>query len=62
MKLERTIEIQFYTVSDVMQMLGVKQTKAYEIIRRMNDELEDMGKLTINGKVNKKYFDEKIYS
>lgn len=55
-------EIQFYTVNDVMQMLGVKQTKAYEIIRRMNDELEEMGKLTINGKVNKKYFDEKIYS
>lgn len=55
-------EIQFYTVNDVMQMLGVKQTKAYEIIRRMNDELEEMGKLTINGKANKKYFDEKIYS
>jgi prophage antirepressor-like protein len=54
-------EIQFYTVKDVMQMLGIKQTKAYEIIRRMNDELEEMGKLTINGKVNKKYFDEKIY-
>lgn len=55
-------EIQFYTVNDVMQMLGVKQTKAYEIIRIMNDELEEMGKLTITGKVNKKYFDEKIYS
>lgn len=62
MKLKEVTEIQFYTVNDVMQMLGVKQTKAYEIIRRMNDELEEMGKLTITGKVNKKYFDEKIYS
>lgn len=62
MKLKEVTEIQFYTVNDVMQMLGVKQTKAYEIIRRMNDELEEMGKLTITGKVNKKYFDKKIYS
>ncbi len=59
--MQETKEIQFYTVNDVMQMLGVKQTKAYEIIRKMNDELEEMGKLTINGKVNKKYFDEKVY-
>lgn len=56
----KTLEIQFYQVEDVMAMLGVGQTKAYQIIRELNKELKAMGKITISGKVNKKYFDEKI--
>lgn len=43
-----------------MKILGIGKTKAYEIIRELNQELEEMGKLTLNGKVNKKYFDEKV--
>lgn len=54
------IEIQFYTVNDVMEMLGIGQTKAYQIIRDLNKELQAMGKITIAGKVNKKFFDERI--
>lgn len=55
-----TLEVQFYQVEDVMAMLGVGQTKAYQVIRELNKELKAMGKITIAGKVNKKYFDEKI--
>lgn len=29
-------EYKFYNVDDVKQMLGVKETKAYEIIRELN--------------------------
>lgn len=56
----KVLEIQFYTVDEVMTMLGVGKTKAYEIIRELNQELKEMGKLTVIGKINKKYFDEKV--
>ena len=56
-----TAEIQFYTVQDVMILLGIKQTKAYEIIRELNKELKDQGKITVAGRVSKKYFDERVY-
>lgn len=58
--MSKVAEIQFYDVNDVMKMTGVAQTKAYEIIKNMNQELEDKGKLTIRGKIHKKYFDEKV--
>lgn len=52
---------QFYRVGDVMEMLEISDTKAYSIIKQLNDELEAMGKITIAGRVSKKYFDEKFY-
>lgn len=54
-------EMQFYTIEDVMIILGVRQSKAYQIIRDLNKELKDQGKITIAGKVSKRYFDERIY-
>lgn len=52
---------QFYKISDVMEILDVKETKAYEIIRELNKELEKKGKITVAGRVSKKYFEEKLY-
>jgi hypothetical protein len=54
-------EPKFYRVDDVMQMLEVKETKAYQIIKKLNDELEEMGKITVAGRVSTKYFDERMY-
>lgn len=51
---------EFYRVEDVMEMLAIKQTKAYEIIRHLNKELKSKGKITVAGRVSKKYFDERI--
>lgn len=51
----------FYRVEDVMHILDVKETKAYEIIRQLNTELEQQGKLTVAGRVSAKYFQERIY-
>lgn len=51
----------FYSVTDVCEMLEVSTTKGYQIIRQLNRELQDKGYITIAGKVNKKYFDEKYY-
>ncbi len=51
----------FYTVSDVMALLGVSQSKAYKIIQDLNKELKDKGYITVAGKVPKKFFLEKFY-
>lgn len=52
----------FYNVEEVMAMLGVQRSKAYEVIRVLNKELKAQGFIVIEGKVAKKYFDEKLYS
>lgn len=38
----------------------VKPSRAYSIIRQMNTELAAMGKLVIRGRVNRRYFEQKI--
>lgn len=49
-------ESRYYFVEDVMAMMEVRETKAYEIIKALNDELKDMGKVIIPGRVPKTYF------
>ena len=51
----------FYTVIDVMAMLGVKESKAYKVMQGLSKELQARGYITISGKVPVKYFDEKYY-
>ena len=51
---------EFYRVEDVMQMLEISQTKAYQIIKSLNNELKAQGKIVIAGRISKKYFDERL--
>lgn len=53
--------IEVYYAKDVMEILGVGQTKAYQIIKELNQELKDKGKLTVGGRVSKKYFEERTF-
>ncbi len=48
------------TAAEVSQLLGVKKSMAYQIIRECNAELKAMGKLVIRGRVNKKYLEKKL--
>ena len=48
------------TAEDVAEILQVKDSCAYRIIRQMNNELAAMGKLVIRGRVNRHYFEKKI--
>jgi hypothetical protein len=48
------------TAEDVAEILQVKPSRAYTIIRQMNTELAAMGKLVIRGRVNRRYFEQKI--
>jgi len=51
----------FIKVDEVAQALGVSKSYAYKIVREMNNELKRRGFLTIAGRVNKQYFEERFY-
>lgn len=51
----------FYTVKDVMNILGVKEAKAYREIRKLNEELAADGYITVAGKIPVKKFNERFY-
>ena len=48
------------TVEEVMEAAGVGRNTAYQIIKKLNAELEAMGKITFRGRVNRRFFEEKI--
>lgn len=45
---------------EVAAALGVKIGMAYKLIRQWNTELKAQGKLTIRGKINRKFFERKL--
>jgi transcriptional antiterminator len=51
----------FLKAVDVAQILQVSETTAYRIIKKMNVELQEQGKIIVAGKVSRKYFEEKVY-
>lgn len=51
----------FLSASDVANILDVSRSTAYRIIRRLNRDLEQAGKITIPGKISSKYFYENVY-
>lgn len=53
--------INYYTVGEVQALLGVSSSKAYQIIRQLNNELKDKGFIIVMGRTPKKYFNEKFY-
>jgi hypothetical protein len=51
----------FIHAEEVRKLLGISRSKAYGIVRQLNDELKERGLITLNDKVSRKYFMEKIY-
>lgn len=51
----------FLTADDVATIMECSKSVAYSIIRKLNEELEKKGFITIHGKINAKYFNERIY-
>lgn len=52
----------YYTVEDVMRLLGVKRAKAYNIMRSLRKEMIASGQLMEEypaGRVPKRYFDSR---
>lgn len=52
---------QFYNAQEVMEMLGVSSSKAYQLIRTMNEELQKAGYLTVRGKVPVAYLEKRFF-
>lgn len=51
----------YVTVTDVMELLGCKENKAYQSIRKVNLEAQKSGQLMYGrGKANKYLFSEKF--
>lgn len=51
----------FLTANDVAQYMGISIPMAYKIIRRLNDELMEMGYIIVVGRISRSYFEQKVY-
>ena len=51
----------FIRVDEVAQELSVSKPYAYKLIKKLNDELKQQGFITIAGRVNRQYFQERFY-
>lgn len=59
--IKQEVTVSYYTVQDVMVILGCKKTKAQDIIRDLNSEMVEKGyKRYPKGKVSRKYFNERF--
>lgn len=49
----------FIRADEVADLLGVSKSRAYKIMRKLNKELEDKGKITTAGRVSRSYLLER---
>ena len=57
---ERMEKSMFLTVKEVATLLNISDSYAYKIMRQLNDELKQKGIITISGRVNRRYFMERL--
>lgn len=55
------MENRFIRADEVAKELGISKPYAYKLIRKLNDELKEKGFVTISGRVNTQYFNERLY-
>lgn len=51
----------FVSASEMAEKLEISRAHAYKIIKKLNNELEEKGFMTLTGKVSRIYFEEKFY-
>ncbi len=51
----------FMKVSEVAKELGVSESYAYKLVRKLNKELTETGYIVIAGRIDRKFFHEKLY-
>lgn len=51
----------FMRVSEVAKELGVSESYAYKLVRQLNKELSETGCIVIPGRIDRKFFHEKLY-
>ena len=55
------MENRFIRADEVAKELAVSKPYAYKLIRKLNDELKAQGFITIAGRINRQYFNERLY-
>ncbi len=51
----------FMRVEEVAEVMEVSIPYAYKVIRKMNAELKKSGCITLDGRIDRKYFMEQFY-
>ena len=51
----------FMDVQEVMKIVGFSERGAYRLISKLNEEMEEMGYITVRGRVNRIFLAEKMY-
>ena len=54
-------EQKFMRVTDVASLLDCSESHAYKVMQKLNKELEDKGKITVKGRISKRYLLERVY-
>lgn len=52
---------QTYNARELAELLGVSESKAYQYIKQMNDELKEKGFLTVRGKIPVAYAQQRFF-
>lgn len=56
-----SMEKQFMNAAELCSMMGVSESKAYDLIRTMNSELQRDGYLTVRGRVPTAYVKKRFF-
>ena len=51
----------FMRVDEVAEAMGISESYAYKIIGEMNKKLAKMGCITLNGRIDRRFFYEQFY-
>ena len=52
----------YINAQELSKHLGISTSRAYRIIRQLNDELKEQGYLVIAGRIPTKYFEQRWFS
>ena len=55
------MEKKFIRVDEVAKEVDISTSHAYKIMHRLNEELEAKGFVTVVGRLNRQYFNERLY-
>lgn len=58
---EEPVKNQFMRAEEVARELEVSRSYAYRLIKQLNADLREKGYMTIAGRVNRLYFQERLY-
>ena len=51
----------FIKADEVAEELGISKPYAYKLVRKLNKELAETGCIVIAGRIDRKFFHEKLY-